>query len=55
MTCVHAKGEILSFENWAASLLLHPLDVPSIVEYNVKHHFAALSIKLNKARKDKAA
>lgn len=51
--CIHAKEDVKAFEEWA-SVFAHPLDLPSIVSYNIKHHFAALSIELNKARKDMA-
>jgi len=52
-TCAHAKDDIAAFEEWA-SIFAHPLDLPAVVSYNLKHHFASLSIEMNKARKDLA-
>ena len=49
--CIHAKEDIKAFEEWA-SIFLHPAEVVSTVEYNLKHHFAALSIEITKAKKD---
>jgi hypothetical protein len=51
--CIQAGEDIKAFEQWA-SFLVHPLQLPGLISYNIKHHFAALSIELNKARKDKA-
>lgn len=49
--CAHAKEDVKAFEEWA-SVFAHPKDLTSIFTYNLTHHFASLSIELNKARKD---
>lgn len=53
INCAHAKEDVKAFEDWA-SVFAHPLDLPELVSYNIKHHFAAISIEMNKARKDMA-
>lgn len=51
MTCVGAKGDIKPFEQWLATFK-EPLALPALIEYNIKHHLAKLTIFVNKARKD---
>jgi hypothetical protein len=53
MNCVHAKDDIKAFEEWA-SIFLHPKEAADTIRFNLTHHFAALTIEMNKARKDYA-
>jgi len=50
---VHAKGDIKPFEQWLATFK-HPKDLRPLIQYNIKHHLAKLTIQVNKARKDLA-
>lgn len=54
INCAHAKEDIKAFELWA-EIFIHPAELVSTVEYNIKHHFAALGIEITKAKKDLAA
>jgi hypothetical protein len=52
--CAIAGEDIKAFEQWL-DIFVHPKELYQTVEYNVKHHFASLTIEMNKARKDLAS
>lgn len=50
--CALAKEDAKAFEEWLGSIVHERTELIATIRYNLTHHFAALSIELNKARKD---
>lgn len=54
VNCAKAGEDAKAFAEWA-DIFLHPVSLVDTVQYNVKHHFAAITLEIAKAKKDLAA
>lgn len=50
ITCYKSGEDAKALEQWA-SIFIHPKNLTATVEFNIKHHFAAMSLQLAKAKK----
>ena len=48
VNCAKAGADAKAFAEWA-DIFLHPVSLVDTVQYNVKHHFAAITLEIAKA------